>query len=341
MLRNSQLLSTLKSYRSLRDICIKFTGQFLDDTPAAHILSIPLKGFRNLTLLELYDFYGDETKLAKEIAGALWDSPGLKTLGLGKLCDCDHEDYPEIVILESGSNILEKLCIQYGSRSDVVPLALETLRLGHGLCLVTSESTTASDYLEKLTTPASLRTLHVYNGLITFDPDEREENLEIDWSLLNGCTSLHQLSVSRLTDDVATWLNDDGRSVQELIVTDHYKRTDWGLENFDALFRPQLSMLFTLEIAVSSREANDDMADTDSSDSWTNTNSSEYWEENVSDQSLADNNSEVDRKKPHKAAITVLDRLQDGGSHLSRLGLSLDFETQWVCFTSPFVPSIG
>lgn len=36
-----------------------------------------------------------------------------------------------------------------------------------------------------------------------------------------------------------------------------------------------------------------------------------------------------------KSLITVLDRLHDGGSHLTRLGLCLDLETQWVGFFYP------
>ena len=32
-----------------------------------------------------------------------------------------------------------------------------------------------------------------------------------------------------------------------------------------------------------------------------------------------------------KSRITVLDRLHDGGSHLTRLGICLDLETQWEC----------
>jgi hypothetical protein len=35
--------------------------------------------------------------------------------------------------------------------------------------------------------------------------------------------------------------------------------------------------------------------------------------------------------------ITVLDRLPDGGAHLTRLGLCLDFGTQWVCQAMPSI----
>ena len=343
MLRDPDLLFALKNSRKLRNLSIQFSSMYLEDRHAAFNCSIPLKGFRNLISLELYELYGDETRLQNDIAGVLSACPNLKMLGLGLACDYDCEVMPEVVILEGECEFLEGLCIQYAARSNTKPLGLETLRLGHGCCVYKSSSTAVGNFLARMIRIEGLKKLHLFNGLIKYDTEEDEEwSMEIEWSLLQACTSLHQLSVSRLEPDVREWLNNGGKSVQELIITDHYGMYDGGLDEFNALTLPRLSMLFTREMTVSKRVPGDSESDIDSSVGFSDSDSdSNSWLEMESDgvedeDLMASALSGSQPSKVDKSVMTVLDRLYDSGSQLTRLGLCLDLETQWVSTNSSY-----
>lgn len=318
MLRNPELLATLKGYQNLKSLSIQFASQYLEDRVYAERCWISLKGFRNLASLELYQFYGDQTQLTKDIAAVLAECPNLKTLGLGMACDFDCYTFPEVMVLEEDKcEFLEALCAQYEARGQK-PLSLHTLRLGESMCLYNVTSAKASNFLAKLVRVPCLKTLHVYNGLAKHGSLESDtEPMVVDWSLLKDCTSLCQLSVARIGNDVRDWLNNEGKSVQELIVTERYGMYDKDLENFNAIKLPNLSMLFTAE---------DFMEERGDDDSWTDTNGSSLTPN--SDQEFSD--LDTGPPKPHKAIITVLDRLHDGGSRLTRLALYLNLRTQWV-----------
>jgi hypothetical protein len=277
-----------------------------------------LKGFNGLTSLELYQFYGLESQLVKDIANVLSDCPGLRKLGLGMACDFNCDQFPELLEVDGNYGFLENLCLEYGTRSS--PLALETLRLGHGLFLYESTSPDTGNYLAKLVKIKDIKTLHIFNGPI-FEGDGWEEGtpMEVDWDLFAECTSLHQLSVSRMDGNVRQWLNTIGKSVQELFVMDHYSMYDGGLYNFDLLELPQLSMIFTREMTVRKRDRDD------------------AWPEIVYLGSRSDSlDADVqpsDSLRPQKhdrSLITVLDRLRDNGANLTQLGICVDLETQWV-----------
>ena len=198
-----------------------------------------------------------------------------------------------------------------------MPLALTTLALGHGMFLYRSKLPSVDNFLAELVKIDGIRNLHVFNGLLRDDTEDGEiESMEIDWTLLDGCTSLRQLSVSRLEYDVRQWLNSGGNAVEELIVTDHYGMYDADLDLFNILRLPQLSMLFTREVTVEKRVDEDAWSDIDSLES-----------ESIASQSvLLDSSPIVDR-----STITVLDRLYDDGSDLTRLAICLDFKNNWVC----------
>jgi hypothetical protein len=291
-----------------------------------------LKGFRNLTSLEVYHFYGDKVRILKDLVSALGDSPRLQTLGLALAVDCDCEQFPEAVILEDEIDFFEKLCAEYGSRKTTSPLPLKTLKLGHGMYLFQSASTVTDNYLANLVKVSGLRTLHIFNGVIKIDIDEEAESMKVEWSLFKECISLHQLSVTRLEDDVRQWLNTVGNSVQELIVTDHIGIYDAVLENFNALNLPHLSMLFTAEEFGSKPDSEDEWSDTDSFDSQADSQSaSESYSSEEEPEDPSDTGSEVaSLLNVDRSIRTVLDRLHDGGSKLTRLCLQLEFETQWV-----------
>lgn len=91
---------------------------------------LPLNGFRNLTSLEIYDFYGEKIYLLSNLATAL---ENLQKLGLSMNCGYDHET--ECTRLEFRGRYFEKLCLRYASKAGSRSLPIESLRLGCGLCV--------------------------------------------------------------------------------------------------------------------------------------------------------------------------------------------------------------
>lgn len=112
---DAEIISALKGCQTLKSLLIQFESQWPGDKSIADKCWIPLEGFRNLTSLELYNFYGTEAPLIREITGVLVNSPNLKTLGLGLLCDCDAEMLLEQTILEGECEFLENLCLRFQS----------------------------------------------------------------------------------------------------------------------------------------------------------------------------------------------------------------------------------
>ena len=351
ILKDTVVVTALKNCKSLKNVSIQFSSQYLEDRHAASNCSMPLKCFQNLTSLELFSFYAfrNKTQLVKDIASLLYRCPGLKKLGLGMACGFDCDDLPESLIIEDDWHFLEQLCMTYESKGNAPPLALDTLRLGHGMYLFQSlSSTKKNDFLSKLAKVAGLKTLHIFNDFIKHGSEEEDrESMEIDWSLLNGCESLHQLAVSRLEPDVTDWLNSKGQSVQELVVTHHYTMYSDDLAEFDRLNLPNLTTLFTSEGTVPKRDDDDVWTDTDSSaedltdaielgiDSSDSESSDANSEERDSfDIKSSESNESNSQSRPRnydRSVITVLDRLHDGGAQLTGLRICLDFESQWVC----------
>jgi hypothetical protein len=313
----------------------------VDDSVAVYNCYFPLKGFRNLTSLELYEFYADHGSVVKDLASCLCDSPSLKKLGLAFACEITEDD--DEAVLFGGprheTNFLERLCNCYGSTCKKRPLALETLRLGHGIYLEQPSVSTDSHYLMKLVDVRSLQALHLYNGLVKNELDTSESCYRpVDWSPFTSeqCKSLRQLSVHRLEEDVTCWLKQEGSSVQELIVTDHYYLYDHGLREFGKLPLSQLSMLWMREKypPPPSRWDGSDWSDTDSSASdWTDIDSStsdQSETESLDTDASGRNSIQGEAPKLDRRVMTILDRVPDGGSHLTRLCMALDFEAQWV-----------
>ena len=233
---------------------------------------------------------------------ALENSPGLKVLGLG--VQYDEEDIyrmPDDLLENCETEFLKELCLKYGSRDGNSPLPLVTLRLGHGMFLYLDYS--SPTYLSKLVQLDSLKSFHIYNGSALHD-EAYDYLWPLDWHQLKDCKSLQQLSVTRLNFDVLELINEYTSSVTELIVTDRYNPYDEGLDHFELLGGVHLSMLF-----VQSKLSK--MRDFDA------------WSERLNDPPVPGSGNDP-------RVNTVLDRLHDRGAHLTRLGLSLDFETQWV-----------
>lgn len=301
---NEELLATAKSCSNLRNIFIQFTDIFLDDPDNAIKCNIPLKGFRNLVSLQLFQFFGEEPQLVKNIVGVLRDCPALKTLGLGLSCEFDCDQIPEILSASGDCDFLEKLCLKYGTRS--APLALNTLRLGQGMFVYKSKSPNTGNYLSKLVKFGDIKTLHIYNGLVheTDEWDFEPTPMDVQWKFFAKCTSLRQLSVTRLDKKLRRWLNASGSSIKELLVMEHYSMYDKGLGNFDLLELPQLSTIFTREMTVSRRP---------NARGWRGIDS--------------ESREQIYLEKEN---ISVLDRLPDNIANLTRLGVCIELENQWV-----------
>jgi hypothetical protein len=177
----------------LRSISIDFGGGWLLEKESFKACNcfMPLGRFRNLISFELYNFYGKERLLLKEIAGVLARSPFLKTLGLALAVDCDCEEFPESVILPmyKKNNFLEKLCLTYESKYKARPLQLETLRLGTGLYILESETSGTGNFLAKLVQLSNLQRLHIFNNFIKYGgPDGYREELLIHWYVMLRCS---------------------------------------------------------------------------------------------------------------------------------------------------------
>jgi len=265
---------------------------------------MPLDGFKNLTSLELYNCYGNFALLIKDLVTVLTDCPGLKLFGLGVQFEDDLRGIPDDLDVNYEIEFLEKLCVDYGSRDGTSPLPLDTLRLGNHMFLYDPCYRYGGKdriYLQKLVQLDRLRNFHIYNGSI-YHGDE-DDDMQVDWRQLIECKSLEQLSVTRFTEDIQNWLVDFGSSVKDLIITDCYSPYEEDLDHFDLLEDVHLSMLFIQSKLGSTSDLDD-------------------WLDRIDDP--------WDTARIDADEITVLDRLPDGGAHLTRLGLSLDFETQWV-----------
>jgi hypothetical protein len=257
-------------------------------------------------------------------------------------------------------HFLEKVCVNYASTSRV-SLALDTLRLGHGIFLsdsVMREFSKTHKYLFKLVKLETLKNFYLFNGLVKWDLDEHEP-MDVDWGQLEYCKSLQRLSVSRLEMDLVNWLTIGcGSAIEELIVTDHYSMYDDDLDYFEYLL-PRLSMLFVREMAIARRSGDEAWSDTDSS--VTDSSEAEITPETgtilevesllipqihlkprtlsmawtLSQAGLrSDSETPSEARNPYeeldRSVMTVLDRLDENGAQLTKLALCFDFETQWV-----------
>ncbi|CZR55590.1 uncharacterized protein PAC_05478 [Phialocephala subalpina] len=327
ILRNTQLLNRLRDTGALKNLSIQFASQYTADGFGSDKLWTQFHGFHNLTSLELYHFYCEEDKLVKEISRILCHNPRLQKLGLGIAHDADCDGNPEMIITNDNYDFLEKLCERYASRQGTVPLSLHTLRLGHGMFLNHKKSGTTENWLKKLVKLDEIRTLHIFNSiLLDMEEDEPAETV-IDWSLFEDCKSIRQLSVSRISSDVIEWLRGGGKTVEELLIADHYDMYDnEGMDRFNILNLPHLSMLYVREIWVDKRTEDDDWDDTDSDAS----DPEEVEEADTMDLDA----SELESPRMDPSVMTVLDRLPDGGVHLTRLALCITFEDQWTLFAT-------
>jgi len=328
ILRNHHMMERLRDLPLLRHLVIHFSVGYLKDPDDAIKCWIPVGGFKNLTSLELYQCYNkDVNLLTKELAQAFIQCPKLKKLALGTSCGARAETTPETWAIEHKGSFFEKLCLEYGSLSPTPqPLALETLRLGHGVCLLRSTSGDVDNYFAKLVKLDELKVLHLFNGIVQFasiDVDDVDaEVLEIDFSLLEDCKSLQEVSLTRITPEVIRWLSGPARGVQELFITDSYNIYDPDLRFFSQLKLDRLSTLYTDEFIEG-----DPLSDTEESDS-----GDETPKEISSGASASTGGTSGFVVSKDIEVRTILDRLYERHdlSHLENLSFTFDFDKQWV-----------
>lgn len=290
----------LKSCISLQNLSIQLE---LLGEPTGDPCFFPLKGFRNLSSIELYGFQDPNDDLFGQLADVLTECPRLRTLGLSMMSTYDVDEYPDTLLVnELYMDFLEKLCNEYSAKRGGKPLELQTLRLGHGMYMFSKnwDSDEDSDeeqewclvnFLADFVKLDSLRNLHLYNG-VTLHPggfEGDEGPLDIAWSFLNDYTSLRQLQVSRLWQNTAKWLSEHGHGVEELIITEEYSMFDEDRDALSALELPNLTMLFTREMRV--------------------------------------------RRDPSTSTITILDYFGGNRKALTKLAFCIDLTTEWVCLT--------
>jgi hypothetical protein len=214
ILQNDELLATLESAPNLQELTLQYCALTTPGPDDLYKRTTQLQGFKNLTLLEIYGFFGAHSDLVEDIANVLKDCPGLKTLSLGMHYEFDIiDEFREILVDKGQYDFLEDLCLRYGTLSS--PLTLETLRLGTGMFIHKSESPDIGNYIEKLVNIQNVKTLHLYNGYT--HPNCRWDEYapsEVHWEFFAECASLRQLSVTRMDDDVRNWLNTSGKSVR-------------------------------------------------------------------------------------------------------------------------------
>jgi hypothetical protein len=331
---------------------------------------MPVAGFRNLTCLEIYNFQGSESSILPDIASTLRSCYKLKILGLGMACDTDNEYNENMVILRGDLGFLERLSLEYSmprdGRDQTIgsPLRLEKLRLGTYLSPYKAKYSPIEDnYLAKLFQLDGLRELHIWNGEYRYETrDVMEKPVEIHWPLFNLCRSLQQLQITRLEDDITEWINEKADSLKDLVIAEQYYGGDKGYWNFSRLNLRNLAGLYIRDSAIrnfhttlyerdsswstysdESEDGNHEFPETyDSQDHGAlGTNNSEpLLSETESESGLesdcqSDSSSNYDWKPtvtspgPH---LSVLDYLPDKGIHLRKLGISIQFETQWASF---------
>lgn len=304
----------------------------------------PLDGFQNLTSLELINVYAqDETLIVDRLARCLAQCPNLKHFGIGLGRDIDAELTYGPPVCNMDENFLESLCLRYDTFYGGLPLRLNSLRLGISASPTRSKESTHQGYLGRLVQTAKLRELDLFNGTYvpSSDPDTVLQT-KIDFSLFDDCVCLTHFTITRLSFNVGFWLKNERRkSLQELTITFHLSEHTAAQDMPYILKLPNLSTLYVREF----RSFSEDSADYDSTDeqlsetdSWATDDQSDL--ESLLDEdssstnvSVLDENRDGDPARPRSTLpkTTILDCLDDNGSHLSRLSLSVNFSTQWVC----------
>jgi hypothetical protein len=312
------ILSELKKHSGLKHLSLHMNYHDAFEKFNIPDFRVDVTDFRNLNSLELHHIHGRSPLLAKDIAQCLIGSPNLKALALGLASDVNIESTPESIMLDFYQNILEDLCHLYQDHYNGTPLALHTLRLGYGVIPLKAMPGNDQRYLNKLVKTSGIRVLQIANGLgksddITDDDpeagyDDDSENdtmitpMKISFEQFEDCEALRCLSLTRLHENARIWLNDRRRStIQELIVEWHTSLHRLLDRLSGELSLPHLSKLFVNEI------------------------------HGECPAELSVGRSRWNVKNVYGLSNhSILNRLENNGSQLTSLTLTIDLEVQWV-----------
>lgn len=313
-----EILNVLKGHKLLRKLSIQLQGPL-------HIRGDPildgfvsLRGFKNLTLLEIFGIrraIHNQNLLIKNIASVLHDCPQLKTFGIGMYTEMQNI----YITTETDQKYFFKdLCVEYSSQSELAPLSLEILRLGFGMFILPwdldddeEDGKPRENFLAKFADLNVLQTFHIYNGLIQSGNDEEGGfivmDASVDWTLLE-VKSLRQLSVTILNNDVLTFLNFGARCVEELIITTPYSPVTVWYHRMLSQIATNLTTVVTWEPAAKNETQWEQLAVSRFVESWSGIPVLEK---------------------------TILDVLGEGHiSQIERLSTCLEFSQQWVSITT-------
>ncbi|KAF7927659.1 uncharacterized protein EAE98_006041 [Botrytis deweyae] len=258
---------------------------------------------------ELHNF-SSETTGVEDIARLLSRCPHLKVRVLGPTdYGSSFEPYHLNTRLRRDSKYaLEHLCDYYHTICGVKPLQLSRLVLPADLSPFKSASERVDNYLENLTNTSFITDLGFFNGLIAENPSNSDAQFcDIDYRLLENVGPLRSIKVTRLDGALRAWTNNEARKIsnlRKLGITQLYSMYDSLLEEFNTLDLPRLSELSIREVTNVPNTPNLLVP--------------------------------VLEKPPGYdvlAPYTILDRLPGHGRSLTKLGLYLDFATQWDNFS--------
>jgi hypothetical protein len=288
----SDIFDILKYCAHLRSISILFTDPYCDSAYGQKGMPPSIFCvFENLTCLELFDLHGSHVELFDEIASLLGRCPGLKTLGLGLACHGDPlRRYPAV----RGASF-SYLCITYGKKFGSKLLSLQILRLGFGFGLFAPLTPfEEGPCIELLTTIESIEVLHLWNGRISVNTYQPGFHPSLVFNAFTGgkC-KVRQLSLTAFSDEAKDFLITDGKSVTELIITSPCKNAS----NYSDPSNRHWGCLAYEDLP--SRQL-----------------------------SLLFHREKMDLGRYSPAM--VIDQFEDRGVSLTRLGLSLNFEVEWV-----------
>lgn len=225
--RSSFLLENVEFHRAvsqclaLRHVTLCHGGKTINQW---HSLSFA-KILSNLTSLELQGLQGNWVEMAKSLAKLLARCPNLKSLEL-KAAENDPRFPPPERTISVGylmEHFLELICDCYVRRYKAPPLKLTRLRLGPGFFICEPILEKSWNYIDQLTDLSILRDLEFFNGFIKLPRQSHLTPIKIKYELLVKCRSLHRLCVTRLDEDLNSWLeNGPEASIRELIILENY-----------------------------------------------------------------------------------------------------------------------
>jgi hypothetical protein len=317
MLSEQGIFSELKKHSRLKHLSLHLNEHYDSEKLEVPEFRVNTKDFRNLSSFELHRIYGKGPLVADDIAQCLIGSPNLKVLALGLASDIWFDTIPETIVLDSYENILKDLCHIYKDRYSGSPLALHTLRLGYGVVPLETPDGNDQRYLNKLVETRGLHVLQIFNGLATSDdgPESSDDDsddysaedmhhlpMKVNFELFEDCEALRSVSLTRLHEEGRIWLNDRRRStIQELTIEGFSGAYPNVNELAGNLSLPHLSKLNVYEnLGVCSEEPEFDPLP------WHNV-------------------LELDLFKD-----SMINKLEDKGSQLTSLTLSIDLRLHWV-----------